>query len=67
MGSKEGKSPETQTNSLERASRFADILKGSGKIHGKDLQFLTVRDGQHNEAAWSKRFGDVLEFFFRAE
>jgi len=67
MGSKEGKSHETQTNSLERASRFADTLRGSGKVHAKDLHFLTVSDGQHNEAAWSKRFGDVLEFFFRTE
>jgi len=67
MGSKEGKSQETQNNSLERANRFADILRVSGKAHGKDLFFLTVRDGQHNEAAWSKRFGEVLEFFFGAE
>jgi len=67
MGSREGKSHETQINGLERANRFADILKGSGKVQGKDLHFLTVREGQHNEAAWSKRFGDVLEFFFGSE
>ncbi len=71
MGSKEGKSHETQTNSLVRANRFADILRGigkvQGKVQGKDLHVLTIPDGQHNEAAWSKRFGDVLEFFFGAE
>ena len=64
MGSREGKSHETQINSLERANRFADILKGRGRVHGKELRFLSVFEGQHNEAAWSKRFGDVLEFFF---
>jgi len=67
MGSKEGKSLETQANSLERASRFANILKGSGKVLGRELQFVIVPDGQHNEATWSKRFGDVLEFFFGSE
>ena len=67
MGSKEGKSHETQTNSLKRANRFADIMKGIGKVQGNDLHVLTIPDGQHNEAAWSKRFGDVLEFFFGAQ
>lgn len=39
-------------------------LRQRGWREGKDLRYLRVPGGLHNEDAWAARFGKVLEFLF---
>ena len=41
-------------------------LKQRGWRDGKDLRYIRVPGGLHNEDAWAARFGKVLEFLFPA-
>ncbi len=41
---------------------FRDTLVSRGWKPGKDLAYREIADGQHNEAAWTARIGDVLQF-----
>jgi predicted alpha/beta superfamily hydrolase len=42
-------------------------LRQRGWRDGKDLRYLRVPGGLHNEEAWASRFGKVLEFLFPAK
>lgn len=51
---------------LQAVRRVRDVLEARGWEDGEDLRYLEVEGGQHNEAAWGARFGDVLRFLFPA-
>jgi predicted alpha/beta superfamily hydrolase len=58
MGTAESRSAITEARVLR------DALRTQGWIEGADLQYVEVEGGQHNEAAWAARIGDVLKYLF---
>ncbi len=54
-----------------RHLRDADLLYETLLLHGwtpeSDLAYRRIEGGLHNEEAWARRFGDVLEFLFPAQ
>jgi hypothetical protein len=44
--------------------RIETMLKKSGLAEGKDFQVKVIDGAEHNEKAWSTRFGEVLVFLF---
>lgn len=46
----------------EAAALFRDTLVGRGWQQGQDLAFHEIAGGEHNEAAWGARIGEVLQF-----
>lgn len=60
MGAAEGLRHVQNTNVLNR------LLKDKGWQQGVDLDYRVFADGEHNEAAWAARFGDILRFLFPA-
>ncbi len=59
MGTQEG-------DGAVRAQAMQKTLIGRGMTH-KDFIYYEEEGGQHNEAAWARRFGQVLTFLFPAE
>jgi enterochelin esterase-like enzyme len=49
---------------LERTRELAALFRGAGLVPGRDFVYREVAGGEHNEAAWAARFGDVLVYFF---
>jgi predicted alpha/beta superfamily hydrolase len=62
IGTNEGSGTEAET--VADAQALRDALVARGWVLGADLQYTEVVGGQHNEAAWSARFGDVLRFLY---
>jgi len=48
----------------ERARELRDRLLEKGWRLGDDLEYLEVRGGEHNEAAWGSRFEAVLRYLY---
>jgi predicted alpha/beta superfamily hydrolase len=46
--------------------QFRDVLLHRGWHLGEDLHYERVEGGEHNEAAWAKRIGRVLQFLYPA-
>jgi enterochelin esterase-like enzyme len=46
--------------------QFRDVLLKKGWRLGQDLHYERVEGGEHNELAWSRRIGRVLEFLYPA-
>lgn len=49
---------------VEDAEALRDALVAKGWVLEQDLRYLKVEGGRHNEAAWSARFGSILEYLF---
>jgi predicted alpha/beta superfamily hydrolase len=64
MGTREGARSGGPGTELPRTQRFVRRLEAGGLMPGRDFRYLEVEGGEHNEAAWAARFGDVLRFFF---
>ncbi len=46
--------------------QFRDVLLKKGWRLGEDLHYERVEGGEHNEAAWARRVGRVLQFLYPA-
>lgn len=66
MGTREGARGGAPGTESPRTRRFARRLRVGGLMPGRDYRYLEVEGGEHNEAAWAARFGNVLRFFFAA-
>lgn len=67
MGTREGETAEAAAAQIARAHRLADALRRSGLSGGDRFHYEDVTDGEHNEAAWGRRFDRVLRFLFPAD
>jgi predicted alpha/beta superfamily hydrolase len=57
----------TSEGGLERTRELAALFRATGLEPGRGYVYDEVAGGEHNEAAWAARFGDVLRFFFGGE
>lgn len=64
MGTHEGKQIESYSSATQYTKRLDAMLKKAGLKPGVDYRYVEVKGGEHNEASWSKRFGDILRFLF---
>jgi predicted alpha/beta superfamily hydrolase len=62
IGTNEGTGSQAET--VADADALRDALVAKGWVLDTDLKYTVVQDGQHNEAAWSARFGDALRFLY---
>lgn len=62
-GAAEGTEPQAQ---VDLVRTFGKTLEQNGLARDHDFRISIVEGAKHNEAAWSKRFGQVLQFFFPA-
>jgi predicted alpha/beta superfamily hydrolase len=60
MGTQEG-------DGAIRARAFEKTLIAKGMKPKKDFIYFEEEGGQHNEAAWARRFGEILLFLFPAK
>ena len=44
------------------AKRMVDVLSGKGYMPDVNLKYISERGGQHNEAAWARRFPGAVKF-----
>jgi len=51
-------------DSIDRLRRMREILVGQGFVVGWDLMVVEGEGDRHNEAFWSKRFPEAVEFLF---
>ncbi len=58
MGTAEG------TDAVIRTRKLAETLAGKGMKQGRDFNYYEEEGGQHNEAAWARRFGEILLYLF---
>ncbi|MBZ4336157.1 alpha/beta hydrolase-fold protein [Corallococcus sp. AS-1-12] len=65
IGTQEGSGAEAET--VADAQALRDALVAKGWVLDDDLKYTVVEGGQHNEAAWSARFGDILRFLYPAK
>jgi predicted alpha/beta superfamily hydrolase len=63
IGTAEGSAEETGAN-VANARALAHALTHDGEMDANSVKYLEVPGGQHNEAAWSARFDQVLMFLF---
>ena len=49
-----------------RARKLVQTLESKGMKPKKDFAYYEEEGGQHNEAAWARRFGEILLFLFPA-
>jgi predicted alpha/beta superfamily hydrolase len=64
IGTREGSRPNELSPELPRTRRLAARFTAAGLQPEHDFRYREIPDGEHDEAAWSLRFGDVLTFFF---
>jgi predicted alpha/beta superfamily hydrolase len=62
IGTNEGSGEQAET--VADAEALRDALVAKGWVLDSDLKFTVVQGGQHNEAAWAARFGDLLRYLF---
>lgn len=58
MGTAEG------NDAVVRTRRLAETLAEKGMKKGRDFTYYEEEGGQHNEASWARRFGEILLFLF---
>jgi predicted alpha/beta superfamily hydrolase len=63
MGTKEGGRGHVPAAIL-RTRRLIDVFDAAGLAPGRDYYYCEVAGGEHNEAAWAKRFDKMLLYFF---
>lgn len=61
MGTEEGASPE---ETITWTTRLIARLEHQGYVCDQDLRFWLDYGAQHNEAAWARRVGEMLLFFY---
>jgi len=54
-------------DAVDLLRRLQKVLQGRGYLGGWDLLLVEDEGGQHNEAAWARRFPAAVEFLFPAE
>ncbi|WP_375755220.1 alpha/beta hydrolase-fold protein [Corallococcus exercitus] len=62
IGTNEGSGSQAET--VADAQALRDALVAKGWVLDTDLKYTVVEGGQHNEASWSARFGDILRFLY---
>jgi len=67
MGTREGSRPHALSPEIPRTRRLAALFAAAGLQPDRDFRYREILDGEHDEAAWARRFGDVLTFFFGTE
>ena len=65
IGTNEGNAEQKQAY-VDSARRIGALLKQAGLAESRDYHFKVIDGAEHNEKAWSARFGDVLMFLFPA-
>lgn len=50
------------TGTLRDVRRLRNLLLAAGRVPGRDFSYLEEEGGEHDEAAWGRRFGDALPF-----
>lgn len=58
MGTAEG------SDAVARTRKMAETLAANRMKRGKDFTYFEEEGGQHNEAAWARRFGEILLYLF---
>jgi predicted alpha/beta superfamily hydrolase len=61
IGTDEGSSSQ---ETVEDTQLLRNALVNKGWVLNSDLKYTEVAGGKHNEAAWSARFGSILEYLF---
>ena len=67
MGTKEGRQIDEFTTAIRDTRELVKVFEAAGLTADKDFKYVEVEGGEHNEASWAKRFGDMLEFTYRKE
>src|SRR5262249_24611175 len=49
---------------VDDTEQLRDALLAKGWELGNDLHFIEARDARHDEAAWARRVGPMLEYLF---
>ncbi|MFW5652600.1 MAG: alpha/beta hydrolase-fold protein [Planctomycetota bacterium] len=52
---------------VQAVERLVNVLRAANLNRGEDYEFVIDDGAAHNEAAWSRRFPDILRFLFPAE
>lgn len=63
MGNKEGSSKAIVPPGIARTRKLAEIFDRAGLLIGRDYYYHEVIGGEHNEAHWASRMGNVFKFF----
>ncbi len=64
MGTKEGRQIDEFTTAIRDTRELVKVFEAAGLVADKDFKYVEVEGGEHNEASWAKRFGDMLMFAF---
>lgn len=67
MGTREGRSSgnkDEPSSAIRGARRLAELFNRAGLKAERDYRYEEAEGALHNEAAWAKRFGPMLLFFF---
>lgn len=67
MGTKEGRQVQGFNQGILRTRQLVQIFKHAGLKENRDYEYREIERGEHNEAAWAKRFPDILVFLFGNE
>ncbi|GMU33542.1 MAG: esterase [Planctomycetia bacterium] len=62
MGTAEGRQVKGFSEGIRRTRQLVKIFESAGLKADRDFAYREVEGGEHNEAAWQKRFPDVLRF-----
>lgn len=52
---------------VDAVRRLVDVLPQAGLTEGRDYRFVVEDGAVHNEAAWARRFPDMLRFLYPAK
>jgi len=64
MGTKEGQQIDEFTTAIRDTRDLVKVFESAGLEADKDFKYVEVEGGEHNEASWAKRFGDMLMFAY---
>ena len=67
VGSQETVHDTPSTAYLDSVRSFIEVFKDAGLEKGSDYRFVIKEGAEHNEAAWRKRFPEILEFLYPAK
>jgi len=67
MGTKEGRQIDEFTTAIRDTRALVKVFEAAGMQAEKDFKYVEIEGGEHNEASWAQRFGDMLEFAYGKE
>jgi predicted alpha/beta superfamily hydrolase len=67
VGSEEGVQDMTSGAYLDSVRSLVEVFKKAGLEEGINYRFIVKEGAKHNEAAWRKRFPEILQFLFPAK